>query len=297
MGRPPGRRARAVLTRRRVAAAVCAALLGAAAPAAAAVRWDVTMALRLTPANGGAVSVRVALPPSDARQRLDAVKVVGRGLKAEIVRDGSEPHVRLTGRLTSPRRIAVSYEVTRVTGSAPLPPIVPIEAPPAALRPYLTPSPLFQSRSLLVRDFLETHVSPLLDAPGSPDLARSVLQVTRERLTLTPDGRSLTLDVLRSGRGKRIGIERAFTTFLRCAGVPARFVEGLDLTSTTRRKRVFWTEAWAQDAWWPISASAGWVGRQPRAWIALARDGQRVLRVDGPASVTYTVQAVSRQAP
>jgi len=291
MVRPPRRRARAVLTR---AALLALALCAGAAPAVAAPSWEVTLALRVVPSNGGAVTIRVALPPSDATQRLGAVAVAGRGLKAEIVRDAAEPHVLLKGRLKGPRRIAVTYQVSRQLDAAPLPRIAPLEVPPAALLPYLTPSPLFQSRSILVRDFLETNVSPLLDAPGPADLVRSVLQVTRARLVHARDGRSLTLDVIRSGRGKRIGIERVFTTFMRAARVPARFVEGLDLRSTTRRKRVFWTDVWARERWWPVSASAGWVGRQPRAWIALAYDGQRVVRVEGPATVAYSVQVSPR---
>jgi hypothetical protein len=271
------------------------AMLGARAVFAAPTAWDVTVALRVTPANGGAVSVRVALPPTDARQRLGDVSVQTRGLKAEVVRDGAEPHVMLRGKLKSPRRVAVSYAVEQLRPNETLPTVVPLEAPPADLLPFLTPSPLFQSRSILVRDFLETHVSPLLDAPGPPDLVRSIMQVTRERLPWAKDGKTLTLDVIRSGRGKRIGIERAFTTFLRCARIPARFVEGIDLRSKSSRKRAFWTEAWAQNAWWPMSASSGWVGRVPRGWIALARDGERVLRVEGTATVTYAVQSTPRE--
>jgi hypothetical protein len=201
----------------------------------------------------------------------------------------------LRGKLKGPRRVAVNFSVEQLRPSEAMPPITPLEAPPADLLPFLTPSPLFQSRSILVRDFLETHVSPLLDAPGPPDLVRSIMQVTRERLPWAKDGKTLTLDVIRSGRGKRIGIERAFTTFLRCARIPARFVEGIDLRSKSSRKRAFWTEAWAQNAWWPMSASSGWIGRVPRGWIALARDGQRVLRVDGTATVTYAVQATARE--
>lgn len=265
------------------------------APSVFAAEWDVTVALRVKPTNGGAVSVRVALPPSDARQRLGEVSVQTRGLKAEVVRDGPAPHVMLRGKLKGPRRVAVSYAVEQLRPNEAPPPITPIEAPPAELLPFLTPSPLFQSRSILVRDFLETNVSPLLGAPGTPDLVRSIMEVTRERLPWARDGKTLTLDVIRSGRGKRIGIERVFTTFLRCARIPARFVEGLDLRSTTARKRVFWTEAWAQDAWWPMSASAGWIGKVPRGWIALTRDGERVLYVDGAATVSYSVQAARRE--
>jgi transglutaminase-like putative cysteine protease len=121
---------------------------------------------------------------------------------------------------------------------------------------------------------------------------RAIFQATREHLVWDRAGKSLTLDVIRSGKGKRIGIERAFATFLRCARIPARLVEGVNLNSTTQRKRVFWTEVWAQDGWWPVSASRGWVGREPKSYVALTRDGQRVLSVDGPISATYSIQAI-----
>jgi len=293
MVRSPRRRAPALLSV--LAAAGALALVARAASAAPPLRWEVTVALRLTPTNGAPVTVRLALPPSDATQQLGEVTVTARGLEAEVVRDGGEPHVLLRGKLKGPRRVAVTYGVERQRSLDAMPVIEPLEAPPPALLPFLTPSPLFQSRSILVREFLETNVSPLLDAPGPHDLVRSVFQVTRERLAWAKDGKTLTLDVIRSGRGKRIGIERAFTTFLRCARVPARFVEGIDVQSKTRRKRVFWTEVWAQDRWWPLSASSGWVGRAPRSWIALTRDGQRVLRSDGSATVTHTIQATPRE--
>jgi len=255
------------------------------------------MALRLAPATvGSALAVRLALPPTDAAQELGAVTVTARGLASEIVRDGPEPHVILRGKLRGPRRVAVRYEVTRRRPAEVRPVIVPVQAPGPELLPYLTPSPLLQSRSLLVRDFLETYASPRLDAPGGADIVRTIQEVTREHLPHAADGKTLTLDVIRSGRGKRIGIERVFTTSLRCAGVPARFVEGLNLKSSTRRKRVFWTEAWANGIWWPISASAGWSGRLPRAYVALARDGRRVVTLEGNGTVTYAVEARPAQA-
>jgi hypothetical protein len=252
--------------------------------------WDVTVAFRLSGSSGAAISLRVALPPTDEAQTLGEVEVTARGLTATVTRDGDEPHVLLRGKLKGARRVAVRYRVQRQRLGGTLPAISPLETPPPALLPYLTPSPIFQSRSILVRDFLETRVGPMLDAPGAQDLVRTLHQVTRERFEWATDGKTLTLDVLRSGRGKRIGIERLFTTFLRCAHVPARFVEGLNLASTTRHKRVFWTEVWGQNRWWPVSASSGWMGRLPKAYIELTRDGQRAIQIKG-ATASYTVQA------
>lgn len=285
MVRSPAGRARALLT------ALALALLAAPARAATATEWEVTVALRLSAGTGAPVGLRIALPPSDETQTLGAVEVLARGLTATVEHDGDEPHVTLRGKLKGARRVAVRYTVHRERSLGTMPVIAPLEAPPPALLPFLMPSPIFQSRSILVRDFLETTVGPLLDAPGQPDLVRLLHQVTRERFPWAGDGKTLTLDVIRSGRGKRIGIERVFTTFLRCAHVPARFVEGLNLASTTHRKRVFWTEVWGQNRWWPISASSGWIGRLPKSYIALTRDGQRAIQVEGPITVTYAIQA------
>lgn len=276
-------------------ALLIAALALLAGPATAAPpapsHWAVTVALRLDGGNGSTVRARIALPPNDELQELGDVTVQARGLKATVVRDGDEPHVELRGKLKGARRVAVTYTVQRQRATGTLPAIVPLEAPPPALLPYLMPSPIFQSRSILVRDFLETNAAPVLAAPGAPDLLRVLHQVTRERLTWAGDGKTLTLDVIRSGRGKRIGIERVFTTFLRCAHIPARFVEGINLNSTTQRKRVFWTEVWGQNRWWPVSASSGWIGRLPRAYIALTRDGVRAVQIDAPVTASYAIQA------
>jgi hypothetical protein len=287
MGKPMSHRAR-VVPRYGALGVLIAALC---APAAArAARWEVTLAVRLADGTGGPVSLRVALPPNATAQQLTAIDVSARGFEAAIVRDGLYPHVLLTGRLRAARRLAVNFVVDLTSRALAVPPVWPTDQPPEALLPYLRPAPLFQSRSLLVREFLETNAAPLLEK-GTMDPLRAIFTVTRERLTHASDGRSLALDVIRRGSGKRIGIERAFTTFLRCARMPARFVEGVRLSSTTSRKRMFWTEVWFDGVWWPVSASGGWVGNRPASALALVADGTRVVSVDGSASVSYSVRA------
>jgi hypothetical protein len=291
MGRTPAHRARAFLS----AAGTLALLGGGPGPGHAVTtpsRWDVTFAIRIGEGTGAPISVRLALPADTDTQRIGDVEVTARGLDATVVRDEPDPYVLLRGKLKGSRRVAVRYSVHRRRQLAAVPAVQPLPIPPAELVPFVSPSPLFQSRSILVRDFLETNVSPLLGSAGNVDLMRAILQVTRERLTWDRGGKSLTLDVIRSGKGKRIGIERAFTTFLRCAHIPARFVEGINLNSKTQRKRVFWTEVWAQGHWYPVSASHGWVGREPKSYVALTRNGEHVLTVEGGVDAEYTVQAV-----
>jgi hypothetical protein len=48
---------------------------------------------------------------------------------------------------------------------------------------------------------------------------------------------------------------------------------------------------WADGEWWPVSASRGWIGDLPRSYVGLARDGDRVVVVDGPATASYVVTA------
>ena len=290
MGRTPARRARAVLS------AVPFALLVGQPHALRAVtapsRWDVTFAIRISDGSGAPMSVRLALPADTETQHIGEVEITARGLESSLVREGQQPYVELRGKLKGSRRVAVRYSVHRRRQLAAVPAVQSLPAPAPELLSFLSPSPIFQSRSILVRDFLETNVSPLVGSAGTADLMRAILQVTRERLTWDRNGKSLTLDVIRSGKGKRIGIERAFTTFLRCARIPARLVEGVNLNSTTPHKRVFWTEVWTQGRWYPVSASHGWVGREPKSYVALTRDGERVLTVEGSVQVHYTVQAV-----
>lgn len=293
MERATAHRTRAVLSAALSAALVL--LAEADVPAATPSHWNVTVAIRIAGGSGVPMAVRLALPADTLAQQIGDVEVTARGLEATVVRDGPEPHVLLRGRLKGSRRVAVRYSVQRTRHLAVVPAVQPLLLPPPELAPFLSPSPVFQSRSILVRDFLETNVSPLLGSASNADLMRAIFQVTREHLTWDRAGKSLTLDVIRTGKGKRIGIERAFTTFLRCAHIPARLVEGVNLNSTTQRKRVFWTEVWAQDRWWPVSASRGWVGRPPKSYVALVRDGQHVLTVEGPVEATYSVQAVPEE--
>jgi hypothetical protein len=269
-------------------------MLAADASAAAKhAEWEVTIAIRITGGSRDRVRVRLALPADGPARRVKDLEVISRGLMTEVQK-GDEPHILFSGRVRTARRVAVTFIVDSASIEEKLPAVVPITDPPADLLPFLGPAPHFQARSILVREFLETHVGPVIKKSSAPFL-ESIFAVTRRELAWHRDGSGLALDVIRARGGKRIGIERAFTTFLRCAGIPARFVEGLDLKSRTRKKRVFWTEVWAEDTWWPLSASRGWIGRMPRSYVALARNGTRVIEVDGPATASYAVFAQQRR--
>jgi hypothetical protein len=254
-------------------------------------RWEVAMAIRIAPQKTDRIAVRVALPLETPTTRIRALDVAARGLDAKIVREDEHPHVLLRGRLKGSRRVAVRFTLESLPGSDTMPQILPLETPQPDLLAFLMPAPLFQSRSILVRDFLEAHVAPVY-LRDNDNLLRAIFEVTRDKLEHRGDGKSLPLDVIRRGQGKRIGIERAFTTFLRCARFPARFVEGIRLDSSTRRKRVFWTEVWSPGRWWPVSASQGRFGRLPPSYVGMARDGTRVVRVvEGSATASYAIHS------
>jgi transglutaminase-like putative cysteine protease len=254
--------------------------------------WEVTFALRVTSDNNHKVGLRLALPQSTIDQRVSDLEVDDRALDAVITPDGNAPHVRFHGKIKGSRRVAVTYRIERDRRLDVVPPVHPVEAPDAAILPYVRATPLLQSRSILVREFLETHVTPALrDANG--DLMLAIFNATRTSIEHDSKGKTLVLDVVRSRRAQRIGIERAFTTFLRCARIPARLVEGIDLKKKTKRKRVFWTEVWAAGRWWPVSASDGWVGRLPTSHVALSRDGARVLAAEGTVEASYQVETLS----
>jgi len=253
-------------------------------------RWEVTLALRVTGTNGKPATLRLALPPESPTQKISDITTTPRRWKVDLEADGSGPHVTLSGKSRDARRFAVSFRVTSRAEHRAVGRVMPVDAPPPDLLPFLSPSPLFQSRSILVREFLDTHVAPSL-ASGQQDVLRAIFDATRSGIEWRRNGKSLPLDVIRRGQGKRIGIERAFVTFLRCAHIPARLVEGIDLHSTTQRKRRFWTEVWTKGRWVAVSASQGWIGHLPAGYVALTRDGERVLSVDGAAKGTYVVQA------
>lgn len=261
---------------------------------ATADEWDVTFAVRVGDAGGKPVEVRIALPPETPSQRVRDVRVEDRGLKTQIIQ-GEQPEVVVTGAFRKARRIAVTYTVAVTGADATVPAIEPPQDPPLDLYVELSPAPLFPSRSILVREFLEEHAAPLL-VDGDRDVMRAIYNVSRTRLQYKSDGKSLPLDVVRRGQGQRIGIERVFTTFLRCARIPARFIEGIKLDSRTKKKRVFWSEAWADSEWWPISASRGWVGKRPATFVALTHDGRRAVRMEGDGTLSYTVQAQRKRS-
>jgi len=238
---------------------------------------------------GKPVVIRLALPEDTDAQRVTDLQVAARGFEWSVAREHGEPFLLLHGKLKGARRLAVSYRIARHRQVEVVPPVSPVDPPGPDLVPFLSAAPLFQSRSILVREFLETHAGPAVATAGT-DLMRVILAATRNAIEHRKDGKTLVLDVLRRRQAQRIGIERAFTTFLRCARIPARLVEGVNLNASTQRKRVFWTEVWAHNRWWPVSASEGWLGRMPASYLALARNGARVLTVEGGATASYQIQ-------
>lgn len=251
--------------------------------------WEVTVAVHVREAAGTPIALHIAVPANDPQQEIDQLAVTARGLATDIVQ-GDHPEVILRGPVLGGKRVAITYRATLRHEPRTPAKMFATDDPPLEVVESLAPAPLFPSRSILVREFLETKVAPKVTS--KEEVLPTIYQVTRKRLTRNKDGKSLALDVIRSGEGKRIGIERCFTTFLRCARFPARFVEGLKLDSTTHRKRVFWTEAWSNGTWLPFSASGGWRGERPAAHLAVTRDGRRVVRLEGDAEIEYWVQAV-----
>jgi len=255
--------------------------------------WEITVALRVFDTEGKPIEVHVALPPDTPFQEISDIEVLDRGLTSDIVL-GAEPKVIFRGRADGDRRVSVNYRVERTPRRMRVPAVQPVVDPPRTALDALRPASLFPSRSILVREFLETHVTPRI-REGETDMLRAIYAVTREQLPHNREGKSLPLDVLRRGFGLRIGLERVFTTCLRSAGIPARFVEGVNLESSTRRKRTFWTEVWVDGEWYAVSVSNGWMGRIPDAAVAIAFDGRRVMRSHGAGSVEYSI--VARQVP
>lgn len=271
--------------------AVVLSLVAASAAAKPPVRYELTFAVRIADAEGKPVEVHLALPPDTPHQRLVEVSTNARGLTADIVR-GAEPEVVFRGRVSASRRVSVTAIVEVDRRDEPLPAAVqPLEDPPCETLTALRPAPLLPSRSILVREFLETHVAPRLRSTDGSDMLHAIHAAVRDELEYRPDGKSLPLDVLRRGDGMRIGLERVFTASLRSAGIPAHLVEGIDPMSSTRRKRRFWTEVWAEGVWYPVSASFGWVAKPPRRLIALTIDGQRVLRSLAAGTASYGIVA------
>ena len=265
-----------------------------AAPAAADdSAWYVTIAVHVDEAGGKPVELHVAVPADDPRQTISEIEVKARGLTSDVI-DGAEPEVVFRGRVEDSKRVAVSFRVDRVPWSTALPPIDPVVDPPREALEALRPASLYPARSILVREFLEENVAPRL-AGEDVDVLRAIYDVIREELPYDRKGKSLPLDVLRRGHGLRIGRERVFTACLRSAGIPARFVEGIALSSSTKRKRRFWNEVWAEGTWHPVSLSGGWRGKIPSDYVAVAADGRRVVRSLGAGVFTYHV--VVRPAP
>lgn len=248
--------------------------------------------------DGRDVRLEVPLPRSNEHQTLVQETLRLRGFSmAELVRDEIRSVELTYPALTGNKRFTYKALVrTRISqpGFTTPPPGV---EPPPALHRWTTPTRHLPSRNPAVRERLIRYAEPKLEA-GNDDLVRLVYDLVSMRFQRRTgeDGTASVLEAVRTSKANDRGLNRLFVTFLRTAGIPAREVGGLRLTTEHGRNHVEWAEVHLEGKWVPFGVAHGWYGKLPADILQLYHGDRPFIRRQGVSRVRFRVLVRRPQA-
>lgn len=237
--------------------------------------------------NGGPARVEIPLVQSDAHQTLLAEQLLPRGFEVEeVLQDGNRLAILTHPDLEGARRFTYEFTVAMHGTRASVPPTpVTSDEPAAEDAIWVRPTRNLQSTSPLVREKLIRFATPRL-AAGETDAIRIAWDLV-ESWRRKPDGSKTVLKALRTGHAADRGLDRLLATFLRTSGVPARPVQGVDLSRKGNRFTT-WVEVKSGGAWYPMSVPRGQWGELPARYVKLSHgDRPLIARNENVEKVTF----------
>lgn len=215
------------------------------------------------------VSVRTFLPHSDERQTIQEVFSLSGDLKESVRNLDENRQVSWQGgSVRGSRRIILSYRVAARALRYDLPRDIPIpEAPPPGIEESLLPTESIQSDHQELGELLD-RIAP---SPRTVNTAlQAIFDYTHRELESVPfRGTTDALTAVRLGQGSCNGKSRVFAALSRRAGIPARLVGGLILTSGSKRTSHQWVEAWINGVWVPFCPLNGHFAEIPASYLRL----------------------------
>jgi len=243
--------------------------------------WQISVEVRLTGGPGEPVSVSLAIPPSRPGQAVVDEEVQHGRLALEIERAGEQRRATWSGAVDGATSLHARFRI-RSVGHEVAVPVGSVRAPRAGADDEWVDHPE------LAAALEEISLPPRTRAA---ERLRVVFAFVRREVAGTEVGADDPLNVLRARSGTSIGRERLLVALLRGAGLRARLVRGVDLSSH-RAREVAWTEVEMAGARAPLSASEGFFGVLPATHVAWNLEGGPLLEVEGARSIEVRWSAI-----
>jgi hypothetical protein len=230
-------------------------------------QYEVTYAMDFD-GQGGEVKIRSFLPSSDEHQIISEERDVSGGLHFSQAREGSNRAAVWSGsQVPNGASVRHSFRV--------IPRRVEYAIPPELKTPDSYPT----SAAVLLRPEKEIQVD-------SPEIAQTLRKIGAhqgtilERLRRIHDftsslpqrpfkGTTDALTALRLGEASCNGKSRLFVALARAAGIPARLIGGLILTSGSKRTSHQWVEAYVGGHWVPFCPTNHHFAELPERYLRL----------------------------
>jgi len=215
------------------------------------------------------VRIRTFLPRSDERQTVREESSESGDLKESLKDlDGNREISWESGAVQGSRRIILNYRIAARALRYELPEEIPIPArPPLDLEGTLRPTKNIQSDEPELGDLLSKIAPEPRTVNGT---LRAIFDYTHDELDPVPfRGTTDALTAVRLGQGSCNGKSRVFVALARRAGIPARLVGGLILTSGSKRTSHQWAEAWINGVWVPFCPLNGHFAEIPASYVRL----------------------------
>ncbi len=215
-------------------------------------------------------TIRAYLPIDRPVQTIRSEKLVSSGFSYTLVNEGDNRLSIWTAEGIQGHEVAVYDAIVDVHRTrfllpegTPIPPVHPAE-----VLPFLEPSPGIQSDA---PEILELVAGLLPDEERRLDATlRSLFDFVH--LEIGASDYENTLDALTTLKWRQSfcgGKSRLLAAMLRAAGIPARLVGGLILTSGSKRTTHAWVEAWVNGHWVPFDALNGHFAEHPANYLVL----------------------------
>jgi hypothetical protein len=141
-----------------------------------------------------------------------------------------------------------------------------------------------------VKELLESLRLPT--PADQPARIRTIYSFVAHEIATVRSAGSDALLTLARREGNGEGKERLLVTLLRCAGIPARLVHGLELREGTAPEELLWAEAWVADSWVPMSAVHDFFETTPDNFIVLGRSNVPTVEATGVSAVGHRFQSL-----
>jgi hypothetical protein len=258
-------------------------------------QYEVTYDLRFD-GHGGDVRIRSFLPSNDAHQQVSEEHDVSSGLHVLQSIDGANRIATWTGaEAPDGARIRHSFKVLprRMVYVLPADLAVPGEYP-ASVASALRPEKEIQVDA--------PEIAATLRRIGAEQgtVAQRLRRIYDFTAGLTPrpfKGTTDALTALRLGEASCNGKSRLFAALARAAGIPARLVGGLILTTGAKKTSHQWVEAYVAGHWVPFCPTNKHFAELPQRYLTLYYGDEALFRHTSDVNFDYRFETRSALVP